>query len=281
MRASLFPVFSRRALGILAGGGSYPVLLAERLHANRIPFVVAGLKGQTRAALFPKAAAFTLAAVGELQKIAAFFKKHRALHIFFSGGVQRKNIRRNLRLDRAGASLLFSALFSGDDNLLRRCAEVFLGLGVEVIDPSPLLSDFFVPEGHLAGPVAAKSTLRDLALARETAAAWGKKDKGQAAVALDRKVIAREGRKGTDALIDQAGRPGAVLAKMVKPGQDRRFDLPAVGTRTVVHAHRAGITALGVEAGGVLLLDKEAVFSACNTRGISLYGLLGFKERPR
>jgi hypothetical protein len=178
-----------------------------------------------------------------------------------------------LRPDPIGATLIFSALMEGDDRFLKRCAAAFLKLGITVHDPTSLLSDLFTAPGHLAGPSASPPVLQDLNFARNAALRLGAKDRGQAAVALNEKIIGLEGRRGTDTLILSKGRPGAVLVKMVKPHQDRRFDLPAVGSRTIAAAHRVGISAIGLETNGVLLLEKDEVIAECNQCGISLYGL--------
>jgi DUF1009 family protein len=267
------PFPAHRRLGILAGNGTFPVLLAKKLHENRIPFVVAGLRGQANPSHYDRAHAYADTAVGAFRAAASFFIAHGVRAIFFSGGVTRKGLGQYLRPDRIGFSLFLHGLLEGDDMLLKRCAGAFHDLGIEVLDPAPLLFGMFVNRGRLAGPAATPSILRDLAAARDAALAHGVLDRGQAAVAHHGKIIGLEGRLGTDDLIRSKARPGAVLVKMVKPGQDRRFDMPAVGEHTVSSAHRAGICAIGVEENGVLFLQKEAIFSACERYDISLYGL--------
>jgi DUF1009 family protein len=86
------------------------------------------------------------------------------------------------------------------------------------------------------------------------------------------RIVGREGRAGTDALLARAPGPGAVLAKAVKPGQDRRFDMPAIGPSTIIIAERVGLRAIAVEQGGVLLLRKPRVLELCQERGVSLVG---------
>ncbi len=97
-------------------------------------------------------------------------------------------------------------------------------------------------------------------------------DGGQAVVSFRGRIVSVEGRAGTDALISSAPGPGAVLVKVVKPGQDRRFDLPSLGPSSVICASMVGIRAIGIEAGGVLLFNKEKILTLCNRLGISLLG---------
>jgi DUF1009 family protein len=260
--------------GILAGGGLLPVLVAEALGRDGIPFVTAGLLGQTDRSVFPNAAAFESVPIGAFKKAAHFFLSNDAKRIFFLGGVKRKGVLLYTRPDTAGIRLMLSALFRGDDRLLREASSTFSKLGIEVADPSFLLYPLFAESGLIAGPIPSDETLRDLTAGRNAALVLGRKDKGQAVVAKGGCVLRCEDRRGTDALIASVSSPGAVLVKMVKPGQDRRFDLPAVGPKTILRAALSDITAVGVESGGVLLIEKEKIWKACDACGISLVGLV-------
>ena len=260
-------------LGILAGNGRYPVLLADRLCARGLSVVVAGLCGQTAAHLFQPNLPYIDVPLGAFKQAVDFFRAHDAKRIFFAGGVDRRRALLHTRPDRAGIRMLGRALFHGDDRLLRAAADLFYDLGIEVADPSPHIQDWFASSGLLAGPPVSTQSQHDIEIARRSAIALGARDRGQAATARFGRVIGLETILGTDALIARKGMPGSVLVKMVKPAQDRRFDLPAVGERTVLRAQSKGIRAVGVEVGGVLLLDKPQVFEACNRAGISLVGL--------
>ena len=267
------PSTASECFGILAGNGVLPMHLADALRKRSIPFVVAGLMGQAAAVHFPFAVEFKRFGIGAVEDSVNFFQTHGVRKIFFAGGVTRSDVWRYLRPDRVGARLLRSALLNGDNTLLMQCAAAYVDLGLEVIDPAPLFSDLFVETGLLAGPPPALCTFADLTSAREAALQNGSRDLGQAALARNGVVLGLEDHRGTDALIRSRGRPGASLVKMVKPAQDRRFDLPAVGTETIETARRAGLSAVGVEASGVLVLDKAAVYAACDAHGISFVGL--------
>ena len=262
-----------RTFGILAGNGQYPVLLAERFRSLGISTAIAALRGQTTRSLFPPGSPFLDVPLGAFERAANFFRAHDATNIVFAGGVERRGALLYMRPDRFGIRMIGRALFRGDDRLLRTAARCFHDLGIEVTDPSPHIREWFGNTGLLAGPPLSSVQNKNLSVARRAAILWGARDRGQAAIARCGRVLGRETVLGTDALIAWRGRPDSVLVKMVKPGQDRRFDLPAVGERTILRAHSKGIVAIGVEAGGVLLLDKARVFEACNLSGISLVGL--------
>ena len=90
-------------------------------------------------------------------------------------------------------------------------------------------------------------------------------------------MIAIEAIEGTDETIRRAGRlvgKGTVVVKMAKPGQDLRFDLPAVGPETIRVMEEAGSVVLAVEAGKTLLFDRDRTVSRADASGIAIVGIL-------
>ncbi len=260
-----------RPVGLLAGNGVYPKLLADRLARADLKIIAAGLRGQTDPSLIEHVDRYAPFDLGALKRTAAYFTEDGVEALYLAGGVRRPVAWRHLRPDGIAVRLLLKTLIAGDDTLLRGVAAAFAALGLPVADPRPYLNDLLSPPGRLAGPSPTASTLTDLAVAWTAAKAVGRRDGGQAATARGGRVTGVEGKRGTNDLIARAGK-GAVLAKVVKPGQDRRFDLPAVGPDTARVAHAAGLTAVAVEAGGVLLLERERLVSAFDSYEISLVG---------
>jgi DUF1009 family protein len=260
-------------VGVLAGNGVYPALLARRLVQAGQKVVVAGIRGQTDESLATSVSGFDLFALGAINKTATYFKRNGARRIYLAGGVRRPVAWRRARPDRAALGIIVRNLTAGDDVLLRGVANAFEARGLIVGDPRPFLKDLLADNGRLAGPPIDASTSTDIEVAWRAAKAHGSKDRGQAAIALRGEVAGLEGRAGTDALLASAPGPGAVLVKVVKPGQDPRFDMPAIGPATVEHAHRSAVRAIAVEAGGVLLLERDRLLDACNRHDLSLIGL--------
>jgi len=258
--------------GLLAGRGLYPVLLARRLVEDGHSVVVVGLAGQYAKGSVPDALAETIAPVGALGKAASFFTKHGVTDGFMAGGVMRKGVWRYVRPDMMAMLLLPRVVFKGDDFLLREVAKKFEKCGIKIKDPSRYLETDFAGQGHIAGGALPSDKDGDLRLAWEAAIAHGRSDKGQTVIVHKGRVVGLEGRRGTDALLSCAPGPGAVMAKVVKPGQDRRFDMPAIGPSTAIIASMVGLRAIIVEAGGVLLIDKERLFAVCNRTGVCLVG---------
>ena len=104
-------------------------------------------------------------------------------------------------------------------------------------------------------------------------------DIGQSVVARNGTVLAVEAFEGTDAAIRRggslSGKGGGVLAKVSKPRQDLRFDVPVVGPRTLEAAAEARLSAIAVEAGKTLLLEKEEISELAQKHRISVLALEG------
>ena len=261
-----------QSIGIIAGTGIYPNLLIRRLAQKRCRVYVAAIEGHAGKSDDLSGVQWASFPVGALRQTIDYLKENGVERAFMAGGVGRKGLWRRLRPDSKGISLLPKALFGGDDDLLRRVAEIFEKSGVTIEDPSDLVADLLADEGHLSGPPLSAATRMGLTTAFSAAKIHGSRDRGQAAIAKGDEVLALEGREGTDNLLRGIKRRDACLAKVVKPGQDRRFDLPAIGRQTVEIAKSVGICAIGVESGGVLLLEKEKLIELVNDYGISLVG---------
>jgi len=272
------------ALAIIAGGGPMPLTLARAAAARNRPVLIVGLTGFAEKAIdqFPH----VWAGFGEVGKIFAAFADHGVTEAVMIGPVRRPDFRA-LVPDVQGLKLLpriAAAAMRGDDALLRTIAETFESRGVRIVGADQVLSDLLAKEGPVGGPVPGPELLADAAKAMLVAKTLGRLDVGQGAVVAGGLVLAVEAIEGTDAMLARvaalpelnrgsaAARRG-VLVKCIKPGQDRRIDLPTIGANTVLHAAEAGLAGIAVEAGATLISDPEAVASAAETYGIAVWGM--------
>lgn len=162
----------------------------------------------------------------------------------------------------------------GDDALLREVIAILEEQGFTIRAAHELRPDLVAPDGAIVGTASPDG---DAARARAVLAALGSLDVGQAAVAAKGQMLGIETLQGTDAMLrfvaqTQPG-SGGVLVKRVKPAQDLRVDMPAIGPDTVRLAAEAGLSGIEVQAGHVLLLDPDAVRAACVSHGISLWAV--------
>jgi DUF1009 family protein len=266
-------------LGILAGGGPFPGRVAAAAQAaGRSVFVVA-LQGFAEAAVigaFPHATA----RMGAAGQILGLLRGNGCRDVVLVGPVRRPSIL-DLRPDAEGARLLARigrAAFAGDDGLLAAVVRVLGEEGFRVLGAHEVLREAVGPAGLLGAVAPDAQAMDDLNRAQAVLRALGAVDVGQACVVQQGIVLAVEAIEGTDAMLARAGGlarpgPGGVLVKLVKPGQDRRADLPAVGPDTIRGAAAAGLRGVAFEAGGTLLHDRPACVEAADAAGLFLLGV--------
>ena len=267
-----------RRLGVIAGGGDLPRRVAEARRARGEPVSLVALEGFADDWVedFPH----LRAGVGELGRIIAHFKSDAVDTVTFAGVVKRPNFAA-LKVDARGARVLPRALAAaakGDDALLRVVLDVFEKEGFVIAGPESFAKDLLAEQGVLAGIAPEAEHEADIVKALDAARALGALDIGQGAVVRDGLVLALEAQEGTDRMLARVSELVAegsaaperkgVLAKVAKPIQDRRVDLPTVGVTTVHGAARARLAGIVVEAGGALIVDREAVAEAADAAGL-------------
>lgn len=275
-------------LAIVAGGGSLPRQLAEHCAARGDPYRLFAVRGAAGA--WTEAHAPQQFGLGELQAFLAALAASGCSELCFAGGVPRPSL-----ADLGGVSALSGALAQvaeglrkGDDALLRIVAGVVESRGLRVIGVEERMPELLAPAGVIAGSEPDTGTLSDIRRGAEIVGALGMLDVGQAAVVAEGRCLAVEAIEGTQAMLARVGamdpvarggtaRGRGVLVKAPKPGQDLRFDRPAVGPDTLEAASEAGLCGVAIESGEVLLLEADGLAGQSGTSGgVFLYGY----ERP-
>ena len=266
-------------LGIIAGGGALPERLAQAATAaGRAPFLVgiAGAAEPAALAAYPHVS-LDIAAVGALIDA---LRAAGCAEVVLAGHLKRPAFV-ELRPDWRGLKLMprvIAAARRGDDALLSTLVAYLEEEGFRVIGADQVLADLLAPLGPVGRLAPTATDLRDIACAAAAALELGRRDIGQAAVARDGAVLGLEAADGTDALLKRCARlqppgRGGVLAKLAKPGQERRVDLPAIGVATVERAAAAHLAGIAIEAGGALILERPAVAAAANAAGLFVIGI--------
>ncbi len=272
-------------LAIICGGGSFPAAVADAVARRGRRPVMFGLKGWADATVIERYAHYWIP-IGQAGHFFRLAKAEHCREVLFIGTVLRPPITQ-LRLDwqtiRAMPGL-FRAYRGGDDKLISGVARIAESGGFRVVGVHDVAPELFVPEGILGRQQPAERDKADIAHALKVIAALGPFDVGQAAIVANHHVLAVEAAEGTDnmlvriAELRRLGRvtapPGTgVLVKAPKPGQDRRFDLPSIGPRTVENAARAGLAGLAVTAGSTLIAEPAEVIAAADREKIFFVGV--------
>jgi len=264
-------------LGLIAGGGALPILLARRCSAAGRPLFVVRLRGFAD----PDLTAFdgAEAGVAEIGRIFALLRAADCQSVCLAGIVSRPDFSA-LKPDLRGLKALpgaIAAAAKGDDALLRFLVGEFEGEGFKIEGAEAVDAGLTLPIGPLGQVPASAQHQTDIALALDAARRVGSLDMGQAAVAARGRVVAEEGLDGTDAMlrrcIGEALARGGVVAKAPKPIQERRVDLPVIGVHTIEMAAAAGLAGVVGEAGAVLVLDRPAVVEAADRLGLFVVGV--------
>lgn len=265
-------------LGLIAGGGHIPTLVRDACRAEGRPLFIAALNGFCEPASVADAEHdwFDLPQVGRLLKALKAAGVH---EVCLCGHVSKPDFS-NLKPDWRGAMLLpklIKAALIGDDALLRVVTETFEGEGFRIVGVDELIRDLLVREQTYSARRPTEQQETDIRAAMAAARDLGVADRGQAAVAAQGVVVGLEDDAGTDALLlRMASRPearGGVLAKCVKPQQDRRVDLPTIGVTTIENAAAAGLSGIAVESGAALMVDAPATAAAADRLGLFVVGL--------
>ena len=262
-------------IGIIAGGGQFPLLFIDAAHrAGRRVYVIAH-RNETDASVAEAADEVCWVKLGQLGKIIKFFKSNTVKETVFLGTITKTQIFRDILPDLKGLTLWNKIDIKQDDAILRAVAESLEREGISVLESTLYLEDLLFPKGVLTKRKPSKSQRADIAFGWKNARAIGSLDIGQCVVVRDCSVIAVEAIEGTDAAIKRGGalaKEHAVVVKLRKPNQDFRFDLPATGLKTVETMHGVKCSVLAVEAGQSLLFDREEMIRTADDAGIVVVG---------
>lgn len=264
------------AIGLIAGNGVLPRLFADAARARGLRVIAVAHRGETDPGLEAMVDAFCWVRLGQLDGIIRALKRYGVNEAVLAGGIGRVRAFTDVRPDFGALKVVAKLRSFRDDALLRAIAGYLESEGIRIVAPTSFVPEVLAPKGHLAGPVPDGAQEKDIALGLEVATLLGKADVGQTVVVRHGHVLALEALEGTDETIRRGGKlggPGACVVKLSKPQQDERFDLPAVGPKTLEVMAEAGARLLAVEAGRTLLLDAPALFAEAGRRGISVVGV--------
>ncbi len=259
---------------LIAGNGRFPFLVLEAARGQGITMTVAAIREEADAELQSQAESFHWIGLGELSKLIDILKSENVTHAVMAGQVKHAQIFSSLRPDWRLAKLLLMLPRKNTDSLIGAVAKVLADEGITLIDSTAFLKNFMAAPGLLTRRSPNEAERGDLDYGRGIARQIARMDVGQSVVICERACVAVEAMEGTDAAIARAasfanGRPLTVV-KVAKPKQDMRFDVPVIGPATIRAMRAAGATALGIDAGRTLLIDREQLVREADDAGIAI-----------
>lgn len=261
-------------LGLIAGNGRFPVLALEAARAAGIEVVAIGIKEEAGREIEGLAARVHWVSLGQLSKLIDICHAENITRIMMCGQVKHARIFSSIVPDLKLAKLLLAMKTKNTEGLIGGVAKVLGDEGIELVDSTILLKDLLAAEGALTRRRPDADEDRDLQYGREIAAALARLDVGQSVAIAERACVAVEAMEGTDAMLRRAASmvEGKSL-RLVKAAQRRKhllFDVPVIGPRTIDVMRETGTTALMIDAGKTLLLDREELIGRANSAGITI-----------
>jgi DUF1009 family protein len=265
-----------KSLLIIAGNGRYPSLLAEAARREGVGRIaMAAFEEETSPETADRADEVAWLRVGQLGRLLDFARKSDVRHAMMAGQISPKKLF-DLRPDFKALMLLATIKERNAESLFGAVANALASEGVEILPATTFLEDQLAPAGLIAGPKLKPHDVDDARFGFRIARETSRLDIGQTVVVRNGTVLAVEAFEGTNDAIQRGGRlgrGGGWAAKVSKPNQDMRFDVPVVGEQTIATVAEAGLRGIVVDAGRVLLLDRSAVEAAAAAKNISIYGI--------
>ena len=271
-------------IGLIAGNGTFPLLVLDAARAAGYEVVVVAIKEETSPEIEDHGAGSVhWLSLGELSKLIETFKREGVQRAVMAGQVKHKQIFSAIKPDWRLAKLLFSLTTRNTDSLLGAVAKVLAEEGITLENSTVLLEPLLVKSGVLTRRAPAEQERKNIEYGRIVARQLAQHDIGQTVVIAESACVAVEAMEGTDATIERAGRimgslhgdasklsRALTVVKIAKPNQDMRFDVPVIGMKTIEVMQAAGATCLALDAGKCLMLDGEKILEAADDAGIAV-----------
>ncbi len=265
-------------LGLIAGNGKFPLILAENARREGIEVIAVALREETDPAIEALAAKTYWLSLTQLGKLISAFKSEGVSKAVMAGQVIKRRMYTSdiLKLDLTAARLWAGLPDKRGDTILRAVADELSKNGIELQDSTLYMEPYLAKSGAMTKRRPTNSEQADVLFGYKMAKVIAEYDIGQSVVVKDLSVVAVEAVEGTDNCIRRAGelgKEGIVVVKVSRKGHDMRFDVPVVGMRTLEALKEARAKVMAVEAGKTLMLEKDEFIRAADEAGISIIGV--------
>jgi DUF1009 family protein len=263
--------------GMIAGNGRFPILALETARKIGDEVIAIGIKEEASPEIEPLAARCYWVSLGELSRLIEICRAESVTQIMMCGQVKHASIFSSIKPDWRLFKVLAALPRKNTDSLIGAVAKVLADEGIALVDSTTLLKSLLAAEGVLTRRKPTSAETADIQYGRRIAQALASVDVGQSVAICERACVAVEAMEGTDAMLRRAASLGSGRAlTLVKASARRRhllFDVPVVGAATIPVMRETGTTALAVDAGRTLLLDREELLQTANAAEITIVGL--------
>lgn len=269
---------------VIAGNGRFPILALQAARHQGHRVVVVAVENEASPEVESLAESVHWINIGQLAKLIEILKEAGVREVMMTGQVKHVSLFSDIKPDWRLTKLLLSLKQKNTAALIGGIGRVLAEEGMELVDSTRLLKDLLAPEGLLSKRKPAADERDDIRYGRRLASALATADIGQSVAISERACVAAEAMEGTDAMLRRAcslvsGRP----LRLVKASRGRAhllFDVPVVGPTTIEAMVETGTTALAIDAGRTLLLDREQLLARANDASISVTAHPPFETDP-
>lgn len=246
--------------GLIAGDGLLPVKMAQYAKENGFEVVAVSLSSDNYSQLKKSCSEVYSCAPGELLKIHKILEKENIRQLTFLGKVHKGLLLKRPKFDSKAIELVRNAVRLNDDEVMLTLTGELEKVGITVLDQTIFIKNLMIPAGVLGKYNPTQAQMDDVNYGYTIAKETGKLDIGQSVVIKNKMVMAVEAIEGTDKCIIRGAKlskKGACVIKVSKPSQDKRFDIPTVGLKTLKTMKKHGAKLLSVEANETIIVDQE------------------------
>ncbi len=257
--------------GLIAGDGSLPVKMAQYAKENGFEVICISLANDNVNQLKKYCSKVYSCHPGEINRIESILKEEEIKQATFLGKVHKRVLLQLHKFDKRAIELLKSMERLNDDEVMLLIVREFEKSGITVLDQTIFIKNLMVPSGVLGKVKPTEAQMEDVNYGFWLAKEMGKVDVGQSVVIKDKMVMAVEAIEGTDVCIKRGAKlakKNAVVVKVAKPAQDKRFDIPAVGLRTLKTMKKYKANLLAIEANETIIVEQEKVVKFADDNNI-------------
>jgi UDP-2,3-diacylglucosamine hydrolase len=282
-------------IGLLAGWGRYPLIVATELRRQGFRVVGLGVRDHADPMLAELCDEFAWIGLGHVGRAIRQFRRWGVRRAVMAGKIHKVTLYHPRwwlvhRPDWTAVRTFYRQFITStrdrkDDTLLGAVVGAYAAGGIEFVPATDFAPELLVKAGPIAGRALSAKQQRDVHFGWELAKHMGGLDVGQAVCVKDQAVLAVEAIEGTDECILRAGKlcrqGGFTVVKVAKPRQDMRFDVPTIGVRTLETLASAGGRVLAIEADRTILLDAQLFHDAAQRLKISVVAIRQAECRSR
>ena len=257
--------------GLIAGDGILPVEMARHAKENGFEVICVSLANDNLKELKKYCSKVYSCHPGEMSRIEKIFTEEEIKQVTFLGKVHKRVLLQLHKFDKRAIEILKSVKRLNDDEVMLLIVREFEKHNISVLDQTIFIKNLMIPSGVLGKLKPTEQQMEDVNYGFWLAKEMGKVDVGQSVVIKDKMIMAVEAIEGTDVCIKRGAKlakKGAVIVKVAKPKQDKRFDIPAIGMKTLRTMRCKHASLIAVEANETIIVDQEKVVKYADEHNI-------------